>query len=302
MPRQPEAKFTTRTVPKVMFANCGHHNTRLLQDCARLGYISAGQGRNNNVEPYYFSNQIRNLIIGDILCVYRNEIGYVGVAKVISKPTPITQAYLGGQKITNEIFSVGANMFNESDDPGYEECLVEVKWLTNVYLGKEKASGVCYGHPYFAKPLVTCSLDKQLLTKNKLAEHYEISFEQLLNQIEYSEVKEEKDELSFPEGKEKFELHKLKERNRTLIKIAKQIQISKDPKLCCEICSFSFLEKYGQLGEGFIEAHHTFPISELTEETSTKIEDLIFVCSNCHRMLHRKRPWLTRADLKNLIP
>lgn len=302
MSRLPLAKFTSRTIPKVMFANCGHHNTRLLQDCARLGYISAGQGRTDGVERYFFSNQIRNLIIGDILCVYRNEIGYVGIAKVISKPTPITKAYLGGQKITNDIFSRGANMFNESDDPGYEECLVEVKWLTNVYLGNEQASGICYGHPYFAKPLVTCSLDNQKVTKSKLEEIYHLNFEQLLLNVEpEKQIIEEDDELSFIEGREKYILHKQKERNRGLIKIAKQRQIGKDPKLCCEICNFSFIEKYGQLGEGFIEAHHIFPISELTEETRTKIEDLIFVCSNCHRMLHRKRPWLTRKDLETLI-
>ena len=51
MPEQPIQQFTSRIIPKVMFANCGHHNTRLLQDCARLGYISAGQGLNDNVAP-----------------------------------------------------------------------------------------------------------------------------------------------------------------------------------------------------------------------------------------------------------
>ena len=183
MLRQPEAKFTTRTIPNVMFANCGHHNTRLLPDCARLGYISAGQGLADEVEPYYFSNQIRNLIIGDILCVYRNEIGYVGIARVISEPMPITKAYLSGQKVTNEIFSRGANMFNESEDPGYEECLAEVKWLTNVHIENNIGSGVCYGRPYFSTQLVTCSLDNQIQTKTELERKFNLNFENLLNSI-----------------------------------------------------------------------------------------------------------------------
>jgi HNH endonuclease len=293
--------FTSRQIPQVMFANYGHENTRLLQDCVRLGFISAGQGKADGVKPYYFSNQIRNLIIGDILAVYRNEVGYVGIARVISKPMPITNAYLNGQRVTNEIFSAAANMFNESDGPGYEEWLVEIKWLTAVHIGNESGSGACYGQPYFAKPLVTCSLDNQQLTKSKLQEIFDIDFEMLLKNDTSQLIKEEDDEISFPEGKEKYILHKLKERSKGLIKIAKERQIQKDPKLCCQICNFSFIENYGQIGEGFIEAHHIYPISDLTAETKTKIEDLIFVCSNCHRMLHRKRPWLTDGELKNLM-
>ncbi len=114
-------------------------------------------------------------------------------------------------------------------------------------------------------------------------------------------VAEEDDELAFPEGKEIFRLHKSKERNRELIKAAKEKRLQTDKKLCCQVCGFSFLDKYGELGEGFIEAHHLFPISQLTEETETKIDDLALVCSNCHKMLHRKRPWLTLEELKTIL-
>ncbi|MFN3092826.1 hypothetical protein [Bacillus pumilus] len=37
------------------------------------------------------------------------------------------------------------------------------------------------------------------------------------------------------------------------------------------------------------------------EGHSTKVEDIAIVCSNCHRMLHRKRPWLNKDQLKLLI-
>ena len=114
-------------------------------------------------------------------------------------------------------------------------------------------------------------------------------------------VAEEDDEFAFPEGKEIFRIHKSKERNRELIKAAKEIRLQTDEKLCCQVCGFSFIDKYGELGEGFIEAHHLFPISELTEETVTKIDDLALVCSNCHCMLHRRRPWLTLDELKTLV-
>ncbi|TKI46253.1 hypothetical protein FC748_18175 [Lysinibacillus tabacifolii] len=43
------------------------------------------------------------------------------------------------------------------------------------------------------------------------------------------------------------------------------------------------------------------PISEYTENTKTKLKDLVLVCSNCHRMLHKRRPWLNKEDLKKII-
>ena len=62
---------------------------------------------------------------------------------------------------------------------------------------------------------------------------------------------------------------------------------------------FSTSEVYGLLGEKFIECHHKIHLS--TGERLTQIGDLALVCSNCHRMLHRKRPWLTIYNLKDLL-
>jgi predicted HNH restriction endonuclease len=35
--------------------------------------------------------------------------------------------------------------------------------------------------------------------------------------------------------------------------------------------------------------------------SKTRAADIALVCSNCHRMLHRRRPWLTMSDLKTLL-
>ncbi|GAE32694.1 hnh endonuclease [Halalkalibacter hemicellulosilyticusJCM 9152] len=59
-------------------------------------------------------------------------------------------------------------------------------------------------------------------------------------------------------------------------------------RLFCEICNFDFYKKYGELGGDFIEGHHTIPVSELEEGHKTNVKDIVLVCSNCHRMLHRK--------------
>ncbi|WP_051056155.1 HNH endonuclease [Cylindrospermum stagnale] len=109
------------------------------------------------------------------------------------------------------------------------------------------------------------------------------------------------EEEVFSEGKEKYSVHKSKERNQKLVARKKQEALSVNPNLPCEICKFSFKERYGELGDKFIEAHHIFPISELTEATETKLEDLILVCSNCHKMIHRTRPWLTKEEIKRFL-
>src|SRR4051812_31219330 len=136
-----QEKFTKRQTPKVMFANCGHGSTRRIEDCAKLNFISAGQGQVRGAKPYHFSNQIRNLIKGDVIAVYRNDVGYVGIARVNSRPTTITKAFLNGQKVEPTIFSQQSNMFANANNPGYAECLVQIEWLTNVHLGAEQESG-----------------------------------------------------------------------------------------------------------------------------------------------------------------
>ena len=44
-----------------------------------------------------------------------------------------------------------------------------------------------------------------------------------------------------------------------------------------------------------------FPLSELNEVVKSTINDLALVCSSCHKMLHRKRPWISINELKTLI-
>lgn len=105
---------------------------------------------------------------------------------------------------------------------------------------------------------------------------------------------------SFPEGKIVERRHKARERNSELIESAKKIFKKTNGHLNCQICNFNFEEYYGTLGKDFIEAHHTIPVSEMTEGYQTKIEEIALVCSNCHRILHRRRPWLKIDELKKI--
>ncbi|WP_235178969.1 HNH endonuclease [Bacillus cihuensis] len=109
------------------------------------------------------------------------------------------------------------------------------------------------------------------------------------------------DDEGFPEGKLILKQHLVRERNTEVIKLAKERFMQRHDKLFCEVCGFDFKAHYGDIGEGYIEGHHTKPISEMAENEQTKVEDIALVCANCHRMLHRKRPWLSITEIKRLL-
>lgn len=55
----------------------------------------------------------------------------------------------------------------------------------------------------------------------------------------------------------------------------------------CQVCEMTFKEVYGDVGRGFAEAHHVLPLSQLAASVVSSVNNLVTVCSNCHRMLHR---------------
>ena len=68
------------------------------------------------------------------------------------------------------------------------------------------------------------------------------------------------------------------------------------------MCEFSYLEKYGEIGINYAEAHHIVPLSKLNNEQQTIESDLICVCANWHRMIHRMDGKLSDIEiLKNII-
>ncbi|MBV6446459.1 HNH endonuclease [Nitrosomonas sp.] len=71
----------------------------------------------------------------------------------------------------------------------------------------------------------------------------------------------------------------------------------------CMGCGFNFEAKYGAIGSGFIEVHHTKPISSLGGAASVDpTADLVVLCSNCHSIVHRKRPSpLSLEALRTLV-
>ncbi len=72
----------------------------------------------------------------------------------------------------------------------------------------------------------------------------------------------------------------------------------------CQGCGFDFEKVYGEIGKDYIEVHHIKPLYEggggsvpINAET-----DLICVCANCHRMIHRRKDKvLSLKELQKLL-
>lgn len=109
------------------------------------------------------------------------------------------------------------------------------------------------------------------------------------------------DEEESEEGKVLTRVHRYRERNTKIIKRKKEKVLSETGSLNCEVCTFEFGKVYGNHGDGFIECHHTKPVSEMNVGEKTKLADLALVCPNCHRMIHRTRPWLSIEELKAIL-
>lgn len=109
---------------------------------------------------------------------------------------------------------------------------------------------------------------------------------------------EEATVLFFKEGKMRTILTNTHERNARLRAAAVKAHGTH-----CHVCGFSFAEFYGPHGNGFIEVHHLYPISQYEEEKEINpYKDMITLCANCHRMVHRNpsRP-LSIEELRYII-
>jgi len=90
-------------------------------------------------------------------------------------------------------------------------------------------------------------------------------------------------DIESAEGRAQLRIHLRRERSRKLVSAFKA---SLENHSCC-VCGFDFEAAYGKIGAGYIEAHHIVPVASLDEGAVTKLSDLVALCANCHRMIHR---------------
>jgi 5-methylcytosine-specific restriction protein A len=94
--------------------------------------------------------------------------------------------------------------------------------------------------------------------------------------------------------------HFVRERDKGLRRRKVADFLKKHARVHCQVCAFDFEAAYGGRGREYIEVHHTLPL-HASGETKTKLSDLVLLCANCHRMVHRSAPWLTPDALRALL-
>lgn len=117
-------------------------------------------------------------------------------------------------------------------------------------------------------------------------------------EIDQSQIFDNEDFVEADEGQIMTRLHTFRERDKKIVRAKKESHLREFGKLSCEVCSFDYLERYGDRGFGYIECHHRKPLCDLEINDKTTLSDLALLCSNCHRMIHRKRPWLSIEELR----
>lgn len=110
------------------------------------------------------------------------------------------------------------------------------------------------------------------------------------------------EEQTAEEGQLLTRVHRVRERDTKLAQRKKKAVLRKQGVLACEVCNLDFSAVYGERGKGYIECHHTRPLSELPPTGGTlNLTDLALVCSNCHRMIHCRSPWMTIGELRDVV-
>lgn len=103
------------------------------------------------------------------------------------------------------------------------------------------------------------------------------------------------------EGRLATRIHRSRERNRGLVEKAKSAALKRYGRLFCAACDFDFVSRYGSTGEGVIDVHHTKPVHTMQPGDTTKVTDLVLLCSNCHRIVHSRRRWLTVDEVRAML-
>lgn len=98
--------------------------------------------------------------------------------------------------------------------------------------------------------------------------------------------------------------HRHRERSLRLAKLKEARTRHPEGRLVCQVpgCSFDFEDVYGQVGGGYAEVHHLEQLAKLESEQLTTLDDLIVICANCHRIVHRGGECRSVEDLVKRQP
>jgi hypothetical protein len=94
--------------------------------------------------------------------------------------------------------------------------------------------------------------------------------------LEYADLFPDAHAATAREGRMRYRRHRVRERSTVLRRLKKEQVRARTGRLGCNVCGFDFKERYGPLGEDFIECHHASPLAD-GEERERRLK--IWCCS-----------------------
>jgi hypothetical protein len=106
------------------------------------------------------------------------------------------------------------------------------------------------------------------------------------------------EDMAAIEGNPKWFFHLMRERDAKIAAAKRQAERLPDGRLLCEACGFAALDVYSGINADLCECHHRIPLSDVVDQTETKLADLAILCPNCHRAIHRTIPLLSVEEFR----
>lgn len=250
-------------------------NTQWVIPCNVQYYDVVGAFNKFNVIDWKQSKNLSKAKTGDIVYIYISSpvksIKYQCLIKEVNKPKATiddSEFVIKGENYTNYGNYMELELLNELNDEKLDFSFLQENGLKGNIQG-----------PFSLKD----NLEKyvQDISRNKK-----------------TKSNPELENIEYIEGKPYIQYGTKYERNQALRKKAIEIHGT-----TCKVCGFNFKSKYGELGAGFTEIHHIKPMFSIKQEVSKNPEsDLIPLCSNCHKMIHRnpKQP-LSIEELRVIV-
>ncbi|MHA6252206.1 EVE domain-containing protein [Oceanobacillus sp. CAU 1775] len=256
-------------------------------------WIFQGNPKSFNVNDYLLENEsiiwsIRQnhyadrIEVGDIVYIWRSDGnnrgsgGIVARTEVISMPKPYLKSNVNANSywlvdmVEDNYLGVELKVHDVLVDNGIYRSELEA----NVELSDLMILRLRQNTNYLVEEKDVNELAKLWSNKIKRDENIRLDLEA-----------ERAEEGKGIEGNSKFYYEKRYERDYKNRMLAIEIH-----GLNCFGCDFNFEAVYGERGRDFIEIHHIKPLSELDKATEVNPEtDLVPLCANCHRMVHRRQ-------------
>ncbi|ANZ28477.1 hypothetical protein A4U64_26655 (plasmid) [Rhodococcus sp. WB1] len=153
---------------------------------------------------------------------------------------------------------------------------------------------------FLADPGGMHELSTRLRTDTSLAEMRTVGTEEEYPEVDELGTLDSEGVASALEGAVKRRWAAARERDPKLRKQKIAQSMQERGEVSCEVCGFDFAQVYPGHGDGYIEVHHRVPL-HVSGEVSSTLDDLILLCANCHRIIHRKKTWLTPDELRQIL-